>query len=56
MRTAKEVLDSLPKPKGKKQGKRSRKHGRNYRWDFTVHSITKYRSRHGIGPGPRSRK
>ncbi len=38
------------KAKGSKKG---RKIGRNYRWDGVAHSISKYRSRHGIGPGPR---
>jgi hypothetical protein len=44
---------SLIGRKNKKQGKKSRKHRRNYRWDYTEHSVTKYRARHGIGPGPR---
>ncbi len=34
-------------------GKKNRKHRRNYRWDGVDHSITKYRARHGIAPGPR---
>lgn len=62
MRTAKEVLDSLPKPKQRKKGKTSRKHGRNYRWGdgsdskSVTHSLTKYRLRHGIGPGSRKNR
>jgi hypothetical protein len=55
MPSAQEVLASLPKPK-RRGGKKSRKHGRNYRWDGVSHSMTKYRARHGIGPGPRKRK
>ena len=34
-------------------GKKNRKHRRNYRWAGVDHAITKYRARHGIGPGPR---
>lgn len=39
--------------RGAKKTKKSRKVGRNYRWDGVSHSLTKYRSRHGIGPGYR---
>ncbi len=49
---AKTALAMLPKPK-RQGGKKSRKHGRNFRWDGVSHSVTKYRARHGIGPGPR---
>ena len=60
MASARDVLASLPKPK-RQGGKKSRKHGRNYRWcergadKSTLHSTTKYRARHGIGPGPRNK-
>ena len=59
MASASDVLASLPKPKKRQGGKKSRKHGRNYRWGegfdgrSQTHSMTKYRARHGIGPGPR---
>jgi len=52
----------LPKPKGKKQKNKGRKVGRNYRWGegfdgkSQTHTMTKYRARHGIGPGPRKKK
>ena len=39
--------------RGAKKGKKSRKVGRNYRWDYISHSTTKYRSRHNIGQGYR---
>jgi hypothetical protein len=39
--------------RGAKKGKKSRKHDRSYRWDGVTHSITKYRAKHGIGPGSR---
>jgi hypothetical protein len=50
---------------GKKKSRtkhNSRKVGRNYRWGAgpdgksETHSQTKYRLRHGIGPGPRKRE
>lgn len=55
MASAKDVLASLPKPKGKKQKNKGRKVGRNYRWGGETHTTTKYRARHGIGSGPRRR-
>lgn len=57
---AKEVLAGLKKPK--RQSRKSQKHGRQYRWaDSTEaksieHSTTKYRLRHGIGPGSRKNR
>jgi hypothetical protein len=34
-----------PSPKrGAKKGKKSRKYGRNFRWDYVSHAQTKYRA------------
>lgn len=49
-------MDVQPKvgvKRGAKKGKKSRKHDRNYRWDGVTHTMTKYRAKHGIGPGSR---
>lgn len=35
------------------QKKSSRKVGRNYRWGGESRTMTKYRAKHGIGPGRR---
>jgi hypothetical protein len=37
--------------KNEKSGGGNRKKGRNYRWDYTTHSVTKYRARHNIEGG-----
>jgi len=42
--------------KARRGGKKNRKHRRNYRWDGIDHSITKYRAKHHIGPGPKKAK
>ena len=53
------ALDLIPKPKKRRKGKKNRKLGRNYRWGegfdgkSQTHTMTKYRARHGIGPGRR---
>lgn len=36
-----------------KGGRKNRKHGRNYRVNGDVKSVTKYRARHGIPAGRR---
>lgn len=46
----KDALALLKKPQGRKKGKKSRKHQRNYRWGegpdgkAITHSVTKYRA------------
>ena len=42
------------KKKGAKKGKKSRKVGRNYRWDYVSHSSTRYMATGG--PARRARR
>lgn len=45
MATAEEYLASqASRKKGKKQKNKGRKIGRNFRWDGTLHTMTKYRA------------